>query len=306
MKISPELLEKYARGECSPEENRAVESWMENTDEDESILKNVPFSEERAKRMRRSLKEATHNQIPRDNPISFHKNILIAASFLLLIGLGTFIFLNTRSEIYTTENGQVRTITLADGTKVTLNAGSRLAVASDFGGRSRKLFLQGEAFFDVAKDSLLPFIVQTDSSTTTVLGTQFNLSAYMDGATVLVLKEGKVAFSHEGCKVDSIFNVLPNQMVLLKSGILQKEEVNTDIAKAWMDKKLVFQSQKFSTVIAEVERFYGVQINIKKDGLEKRIYRGNHNNPSLEELMESMAFVLKFKYKIQGKNILIY
>ena len=128
----------------------------------------------------------------------------------------------------------------------------------------------------------------------------------MDGATVLVLKEGKVAFSHEGCKVDSIFNVLPNQMVLLKSGILQKEEVNTDIAKAWMDKKLVFQSQKFSTVIAEVERFYGVQINIKKDGLEKRIYRGNHNNPSLEELMESMAFVLKFKYKIQGKNILIY
>lgn len=303
-------MEKYGRGKCSKEEIALVESWMQSAEEDLSIFKDVPITEELNQRLRKDLKRRTFNTIPQESvSLPSKGKWLVAASLLLLFGLGAYLFFAGQGALnttYTTVSGQVRTITLEDGSRIVLNAMSRLVVPSDFGQDNRNVTLQGEAYFEVQRDSLLPFVVKTDSTTTTVLGTKFNLSAYEREASVLVLKEGKVSFSHLADPTNSPIIVLPNEEVRFLGGVLHKQRANTDYAVAWTSKRLVFPSQKFSEVIGKVERFYGINISIRKKSLEDRIYRGNHNDPSLTELLESMAFVLKFKYKKEGDTVVIY
>ena len=101
-----------------------------------------------------------------------------------------------------------------------------------------------------------------------------------------------MSFFHQGDKSGSPIIVLPDEAIHLVNGKLEKYKMKTDFAKAWTTKKLVFQSQKFSEVLAEVERFYGVQIIVKNTSLNNRLYRGSYNNPALTTLLESMAFVL--------------
>ena len=198
------------------------------------------------------------------------------------------------------------TVTLADGSMVTLNSMSQLDVPTGFDVDNRTLTLQGEAFFEVARDTLHPFVIETENSRTVVLGTKFNLSAYQNEGVTLSLKEGKVSFTSIPDKSTSPLIVLPNEEVRLQDGELVKNTIDVSFSSAWMEKRLVFRSQKFKQVVRELERFYGLTIKINKKGLENRLYRGNHDNPSLDEILKSMAFVLKFNYKMEDGTLIIY
>ena len=292
-------------GHCSAEERAAIEAWLENSDEDDNI-EVVPIAKEREQRMKASFQRALAN---RESSIKRASSPtvkwLVAASLALLVGLSTFFYVNNGNTIYETGTGELRTLVLDDGSKVILNALTRLEVGHGFGSNNRNLTLEGEAYFEVKHDSLMPFIVKTDSSRTTVLGTKFNLTAYKNEAASLALTEGKVSFYHQGDKSGNSIIVLPDEAIRLVNGKLKKYKTNTDFAKAWTTKKLVFQSQKFSEVLAEVERFYGVQIIVKNKSLDNRLFRGSYNNPDLTALLESMAFVLEFDYSREGNTIII-
>ena len=293
MEITPELLERYGRGQCSAKERAAIEAWLENSDEDDDTVKLVPIAKEREQRMKASFEQALANRESSKKRTGRPTvKWLVAASLALLVGLSTFWYVNNGSTVYETGTGELRTLVLDDGSKVVLNALSRLEVGRGFGSNNRNLTLEGEAYFEVKRDSLLPFTVQTDSSRTTVLVTNFNLSAYKNETASLALTEGKVSFFHQGDKSGSPIIVLPDEAIHLVNGKLEKYKMKTDFAKAWTTKKLVFQSQKFSEVLAEVERFYGVQIIVKNTSLNNRLYRGSYNYPDLTTLLESMAFVL--------------
>ena len=301
------MLEKYYRGTCSQEEENAVLEWMNSTDESEDILKGVPFSSLLEERLRSRIRKAMANEAEGEkNNILNRFKWLLAASITLFIGLAAFFWFFKKDTRYQTQVGERQAVTLDDGTEVFLNAASKLKVPLEFGGETRSVWLEGEAFFKVKKDSLRPFIIHTEASITKVLGTQFNLSAYADEPLTLTLSEGKVAFSKKGNDKNPDIILFPNQQVILKNGSVEKRESNPYFSQAWMEKKLVFRGASFLEVAREIERFYGITIKIEKEGLEERLYRGTHDNPSLQALMQKLSFVLKFKYKIEGQTLIIY
>ena len=116
----------------------------------------------------------------------------IAATIMLLVGIGIFIKFFNNHHTYKTALGEVQTITLHDGSRIFLNAGSEQRVPDKFAETTRFVWLEGEGFFEVAKDSLHPFIVETEKTRTEVLGTKFNMSAYANEAVILTLNEKKV------------------------------------------------------------------------------------------------------------------
>lgn len=307
MEITPQILEKYSNGQCSDKEKLAVQHWLHTSNENDAILEGVPFSPFLENKLRETIQKtiiATKVKKPKKG---ISKKIFwsMAASIALFIGLGSYLFLNNQYE-YKTQIGQIQTITLNDGTTVTLNAASQLIVPRFFNGNTRTVQLEGEAYFEVTKDSLHPFIIKTLTTTTEVLGTKFNLSAYTNDATTLTLNEGKVLFYKQGDHKNDGVIVVPNQQVVLKNNILETKEVSSSFSKAWAQKQFVYTTTTVKEVMHDIERFYGVTIKIEKQGLENRLYRGKHNNPSLQDLMQKISFVLKFKYRSEGRIITIY
>jgi len=311
MKVTPELLKKYASHQCSEQEKEIVEQWLNETNQTEEE-EEIPTSDFLEEKMWGTIKEVIVAE-PKRKPNIFQKTTpwAIAASITLLIGLGIFknFFSSTDNPekilVCQTLVREMKNITLSDGTVVHLNANSTLKIPEKFADNNRTVSLEGEAYFEVAKDSLRPFTIQTKKSETTVLGTKFNLSAYNKEATTLTLDEGKVAFKDKKDKVKSLI-VLPNEQVVLGDESLVKTTVNTKYYKGWMNNTLYFNNDSFLEITNKIERIYGVTIHIKKHQLKNQIYKGEFENPEIGSLLDDLSFVLKFRYEIKENDIIIY
>ena len=159
--------------------------------------------------------------------------------------------------------GKTSELQLPDGTKVFLNAGSRLVYPENFTGKSREVFLVGEAFFDVKHDKQHPFIVQTNDFRVKVLGTRFNLCAYpTDNVVETVLAEGKVSMEkNDGGVFEKAIELLPNQLASFNRTTKETKikAVDTDNYILWTEGLLKFESTDLSRITKRLERFYNVR-----------------------------------------------
>jgi transmembrane sensor len=206
--------------------------------------------------------------------------------------------------------GKTFVITLSDGTEVNMNAGSSLKYPVQFiKGHNREVVLEGEAFFNVAKDKKHPFVVKTRGVNVKVLGTKFNVSSYKEDANVnTVLIEGSVSLSSK---------TIPNENAMLVPGekgtwntndkAIAVEKVDTRIYTEWMTGELVFRKAAFRDIIIKLERSYNVTIeNNKKDLLGKKFNASfNKNIESIEVVLETMSKIQDFTFKKEGKLIKI-
>jgi len=171
--------------------------------------------------------------------------------------------------------GNRSTIMLADGSKVWLNAGSRLIYPSRFVDRNREVFLVGEAFFEVAKNEEQPFIVNTPDIQIKVLGTQFNLSAYPEENIVqTVLTEGSVELEWlNGGIFDRSTQITPDQMIVAnkKEKNTAVYNVDTDYYTSWKEGYLTFNNSDLSRVVKKLERYYNLHFHYDDpmDGMMK-------------------------------------
>ena len=159
--------------------------------------------------------------------------------------------------------GKTSEVNLSDGTRVYLNAGSRLVYPDNFIDKNREIFLMGEAFFEVKHDEAHPFVVQTMDVRIKVLGTKFNVSAYpADRIVETVLAEGKVRLeeNNSGILSESI-DLLPNQLASFNksSKEIKIKGVDTDDYILWKDNLFKFESTDLSRVIKKLERFYNIR-----------------------------------------------
>ena len=307
MEITPELLQKYVKGTCSKAEAQEVKKWLNHKGGFEN-LKDDPEAPPYIGETLWNRIKTTKAKTPEIGKSNFHRlnSWGIAASIMVLVGLGTFwLFFNSKT-VFETNAGELKTFVLDDGTNVILNVATALEVSKDFGHENRRVTLNGEAYFEVKKDSLLPFIVSTNESVTEVLGTKFNLSAYRGETNILTLDEGRVLLYEKSGLPDSGMLLTPNEQAIFYNGKLSKKIVDPSQHKAWILKKLVFEDQPFASVIRDLERFYGIDIEVKKQGLNNRKYNGTHANAPLESILEDMGFVFKFKYRKEGNKILIF
>lgn len=217
----------------------------------------------------------------------------MAATLLLLIGLSVYFYMEgreTKSIVWLEKvvpNGNRAMIQLPDGSKVYLNSGTKLSYPNKFPKKEREVKLDGEAYFEIAKDSNKPFIVRTERVNVRVLGTKFNLSCYTDENQVeTVLLEGSVSFGANKSKERII--ITPGQLVSYDklSGEYQLRNVDPKGFVSWTEGKLTFKSTSLALIAKRLGRFFNVKMVLKDESLKDFTFTGVfYETESLEQLL---------------------
>lgn len=205
--------------------------------------------------------------------------------------------------------GERMTVLLSDGTKVYLNADTKLTYPEQFVGKERKVSVEGEAYFEVKKDIEKPFIVDVSSMQIKVLGTSFNVNAYPSEKKVLTtLDEGSV----------KIRNVQSNSFdYIMKPGetaIFEKETGTCIVQKnkdyknesVWLKDVLIFNDTPLEDVLKILSRKYNVQFSVENKAIYSYTYTLKSESESLQEILENMGHITPIKYKrVNRKEIKI-
>lgn len=159
-----------------------------------------------------------------------------------------------------TAKGQTYIFTLPDGTKVWLNADSKISFAQQFVKKTREVYLEGEAYFEVAKDRLKPFIVRSKTQQVEVLGTHFNVSNYENEASVkTTLVEGSVLVQQTGSTKNEVV-LKPNQQAMNNTKDLTVSLVDTKDVLDWKNDGFTFKAGDFDAAMRKIARWYDVEI----------------------------------------------
>lgn len=208
-------------------------------------------------------------------------------------------------------NGRRFTLTLTDGTNISLNAGSSLRYPEGFAeGKERRVYLQGEGFFNVKKDKAHPFIVETKDNSIRVLGTKFNVSSYPDDEennTVLV--EGSIALGTKGQDHLEQITLQPGFMASWPSNSPSSvllEEVDTDVYTGWLEGKIVFKNTPFKEIRKRLERHYNVAIQNTDTILDRKKFTGTFDIETLEEVLAILNENYPLRYLKQNDTISIH
>jgi ferric-dicitrate binding protein FerR (iron transport regulator) len=236
-------------------------------------------------------------------------------------------FLQTRQ----TPKAQKLTILLSDGTKVIMNADTRLRFPKEFSGATREVYLTGEAFFDVAHRAHQPFIIHTDKINIKVLGTEFNVKSYPgDSSTETTLIRGLIEVtlndrpddriilkpkeklivtgSTERKSFSAIKDISPvHSAELLISNLHYISKSDSAVAEtSWINNKLIFQDENFAKLAEELGRKYDVDIQFKNDAVKNYRFTGIFEKESVTEALDALQLTEKFNYKMDGTTINIY
>jgi transmembrane sensor len=207
--------------------------------------------------------------------------------------------------------GQKSVLFLSDGTKVWLNAASKISYIKDFTEQhTRDVYLEGEAFFDVAHNGDKPFIVHTSSIKIKVLGTSFNVKSYAEEKTIeTTLVHGKVRIEQSDVRGNRIGDVelKPNQRAVFnkESKIINIKEVVADNSGSWKQERLVFEEEPIDNVILQMERWFNVRIHVENKGNLDCKLTASIEKESLEEVLKLIEASHNIRYTITGSQVFI-
>ncbi|MGN6510319.1 MAG: FecR family protein [Chitinophaga sp.] len=201
-------------------------------------------------------------------------------------------------------------IELADGSKIWLNAESKLSYPEVFSRSSREVYLNGEAFFDVAADQNRPFIVHLAKGTVKVLGTSFNVRAYDNEPVQTSVTTGKVAFIpkyENGSGRADTFDLTPDQKVTYTRTAedVVKESTSGEDDKAWTEGRLVFRNESLEEIGRELERAFGKKVIFRSDAPRYFRMTGSFQNNNLQDILFYLARSRPFKYTVTDSTLLI-
>lgn len=259
--------------------------------------------------------------LPNNKQIRFHKSLFVsfikyAAVFFLAFVLGSLshYFMNRNesnelSSLYNTIDvpyGERSQITLYDGTKVWLNSGTKFRYPVAFSSKTRDVYIEGEAFFDVAKNKNHPFLVYAGQLKVEVLGTLFNVCAYPDDDEIMAtLEEGSI----------NAINTVDGKSVIIKPGeqlilncatnLLNQQKVNTELYTSWKENLLKFENAPFDEVIKKMERWYDVKINVDAKINTNERYTMTIKTESLREMLQLVSLTTKIKYEIEENMVVL-
>ncbi|MHB9143640.1 MAG: FecR family protein, partial [Paludibacter sp.] len=193
---------------------------------------------------------------------------------------------------------------LGDGTTVWLNHGSKLKYPYRFKGKDRKVFLTGEAYFNVAHNAEIPFIVGTNSLEVKATGTEFNVSAYPgDDFVETVLIEGKVTLYDN--KNKSEIKVLSPSECLKFNSLKEQYSIetgNTEKKIAWKDGLLIFKNDPVEDVAKKLARWYNVDVEITNDKVKKYPFTATFMDETLPQVLELMSLATPVSYKLESSK----
>lgn len=199
-------------------------------------------------------------------------------------------------------------IKLPDGTSVFLNAGSRLRFPEYFTpGQERRIYLSGEAYFDVARDTASPFLVCLEHTTVKVLGTSFNITAYPDeGREVTTLLQGAVAI--EQASTGKELALTPGQQGCydVTRQTLARQTVDVSYYTSWKDGVFAFYKQPLGQVMQTLGRWYLFEVHYADPSLSSILYTGKiARHASIQEVLHTFELMDELRFDIRGKKITV-
>ena len=298
-----ELLMKYIRGEASAAEREQVVRWID-----------ADAAHERQYRQLRKLydislwnaDEAGGRKRAVRLRVFFREALKVAA--VLAIGFFAAQWLGVRmpeaAEMQTifVPAGQRAELTLADGTRVWLNSRSTLRFPNRFERDARTVELDGEGFFDVARDEQAPFTVETERYDIQVLGTEFNVKAYKASDFFETsLLEGCVELRDANDK--PLVRMKPNERVVAEHGTLQKELIPDMNYFRWREGLFCFDNETIGDLIQKLQLYYDVHIVVKKPSLMKYRYSGKFRiKDGVEHVLKVLQLKHAFRYQIDDET----
>jgi len=235
----------------------------------------------------------------------------IAAAIILLISItGVSSYFISKSNLFyknnwvevSTQAGQQSKVTLPDSSIVWLNAETEVRYHPDR--RERKVYLNGEAYFEVKHSSDYPFVVETGDAKVRVLGTKFNVSHYPGAEFDKVsLLSGRIEMSLAGRK--SPIELKPGEKVVYRpvTHVMTKMKANVQNEILWRQGILIFDNDSFNELIQKLERYYAVTFVYNKEAFRNIHYTGTINNLTIERVLEFINLTIPVNYEIDNKTI---
>ena len=245
-----------------------------------------------------------------------HSAIMAAVVFTAVI-IGTIIAVNLtvspevseqepNFKIFATKKGERATVHLADGSRVILNADSRLTVPGNFRDGDRSVQFEGQGYFDVASIEERPFIVQTTLADVRVLGTEFDVDAHAEAAQMqVVVKTGEVSVrSNHLDEAESII-LRPRDLgiVLQAGGQLVRRNIDVDRYIAWREGRLVFENASFKEVAKMLERWYDLSVQLQNPSENVDGLTATFEDEPVDEVLNVIAAALNLNYRRDGKSV---
>ncbi len=201
-------------------------------------------------------------------------------------------------------SGQKSTIFLKDGSQIVLNSASSIRYPAKFPSDERVIELTGEAFFEVARDSLRPFRVVVDNAVITALGTSFNVRSYEEEENLTVgLITGSVEVKGQTATSKQSIYLVPGEGVTYSARKQQMTKIQVDPEKftAWKNGILYFEDEPIEELVKTLERWYGVEFIIENE--ITGIFTGKFKNQSLEAVLKGISYSYSLNYDINGKYV---
>ena len=334
------LIQKFISGNATNEEYNTLKKWMNQNPENEKLVENLKQIWEITpnEKFEVDVESAwTEFQKKQNNGLGFSNSednskkllyaLRIAAIVLVSLFTGIFVqytFTDSGSEnvsqfyvmqTFETGRGEKARITFSDGTEVVLNSETSINFPKEFKGMTREIKLDGEAYFKVARNENMPFIVYAKDTKVKVLGTEFNVQAWENESSVRIsVNEGKVAVTLSGDNEDD--NEPRNiSKVILKRGFYTTVDNRlikspTKLAKVenhlmWVHGGLYFENEPFEKVIRDIERRFDVNINGVDSDLMDVPFTGSFQYADLGEVLDVISVSMDLDYQRNGNEIII-
>lgn len=364
-----DLIIRYLSGETSPSENAIISDWIKESEDNQfnfNTIRNIwlatsqinngatafninSYNLNNSQNDTKSIfdEENESDNAPSTRPYTFIKILKVAAIILITLTIGALgnqywvnkhqiAFNNRKINIETTLGSRALT-TLPDGSKVWLNAGSKLEYYLEFGKKTRIVNLIGEAFFDVKTDSSKPFIVKAGKLSIKAYGTVFNVKAYPEEKEITTtLVRGKVVIAgKDNADKDFVINMKPNDniaffidksqkintlsklqrlnnriqksapIILNELNAIKEAEIKTELYTSWKDDRWVIEKRDIEGLVNDFERRYNIKIQLESGDIKKYHFTGTLQNETIEQVLVILRHTIPLKYKIDKGLITI-
>jgi ferric-dicitrate binding protein FerR (iron transport regulator) len=331
-----ELIVRYLQQDISEEEARTLEAWLQEMSDNKEMffqLKGIFDSVKHRKclseaeverswqlmRSRLKLQSAVRPSLPagrrRVGRALAYASVACALVLLGMLGLRYFginpVMHGSYTEISVQKGGKPNMVTLADGTRVQLNAATTLRYPNNFSASAREVFVDGEAWFEVSEDDGTPFIVRLKQQTVTVHGTRFNIEAYAEEpCNIVTLMSGSVTLESQnqgGDRINSM-RLQPGQRVCFDrlACTIKMEETDVVLAGTWTKGEYRFKDEPLLQIARRLENYYDVTIRFDDEALKEIKYTGTFSlNQSIREVLRIINHENRFLFIQSGNDFLI-
>ncbi len=197
--------------------------------------------------------------------------------------------------------GGTFSIILSDGTRVKLNASSKLTFPSQFCKNTREVYLDGEGYFEVKKNTKVPFIVNSKQGEIRVLGTQFNLNTYNKNQSEVTLVHGSIQIND--MKTTRVLK--PGQQAVFGKSDLIVQEVNIEKYIAWNEDYFYFMNDSIESIMNQISRWYGIKVQFNGINNNKKYGGSISRDATLAEVLEQLKKVSQLKFNIHKKSVTV-